>query len=309
MARDLYSSLTRMKMALNDGVLPPMTPIPEGVVGVIDPAFTIGWGALREDPVKGLQCPVRGCGRWFQNLGAHASRSHRSIGGASGLRKVMSIPHTAPLVSQAFSAAHSVSMKARIAAGELRIRGGEHRSVVDRGKPRKRSTLTVGAKNLLDRCEAQLSHKLIDLHNSLRRSPGAAEFAKTYGSGALIETVRVFGSWNAALARCGLEIRQARGELGVELRRHSVIAALAAYHEANKCLPTSSAVTRRTCVPTIPAYKTVLAAFRAESWRDAMERAAAILSIEGGRWGLPFTTNPATTLRNDFRYGDPSAEG
>ena len=39
---DLYTSLVRAKQELNDGVLPPMTPVPENVQHFIDPAFTPG---------------------------------------------------------------------------------------------------------------------------------------------------------------------------------------------------------------------------------------------------------------------------
>ena len=59
---DLYTSLIRAKQELNDGVLPPMTPVPENVQHFIDPAFTPGLGALEEDPEKGLRCPVKGWG-------------------------------------------------------------------------------------------------------------------------------------------------------------------------------------------------------------------------------------------------------
>jgi hypothetical protein len=59
---ELYTSLTRLKMELNDGRMPPMTPVPENVRHFINPDFVLGLGALHEDDALGLRCPIRGCG-------------------------------------------------------------------------------------------------------------------------------------------------------------------------------------------------------------------------------------------------------
>ena len=97
---DLYTSLTNLKREMNGGRMPPMTPIPERALAVIDPALTPGLGALEEDPEKGLRCPVRGCGKWAHALSSHITSAHRNIGGVRGFKRMMSIPRTAALLSR-----------------------------------------------------------------------------------------------------------------------------------------------------------------------------------------------------------------
>jgi hypothetical protein len=288
---ELYTSLTRLKMAMNGGALPPMTPPTQDALALFDPAFFPGMGALNEDAERGVQCPVRGCGRWFQNLGAHWARGHPSIGGVAVLRRVLSLPHRAPLASAKFRLAHAEQMKARIAAGYVAPLCLKH----ERGQPGRRktvSTYSVGTRNLRDRCVAQLTHRIQDVAHTIGRSPSQDEFKIVVGTGAgglVQEITRVFGSWNAAKAHCGLLVCSAgRTRDKAPRTREYVLDVLASWHEQHGELPTTSqAYGAGGVAPVLPAYKTILRALHAPTWMDAMERAASLLNIYGGRYGLP----------------------
>lgn len=287
----LYTSLVRLKQAMNGGALPPMTPVPESVHHLIDPAFVPGLGALAEDPEKGLRCPVRGCGEWLQSLGQHAAWKHKDIGGANGIRDALSIPRTAPLVSQT-TRSRLVAANARQAAeGKRRTLQGqpEHlrssRSRAKRTAANRAAKNTVGFLNLLDSCEAQTANKLIDLQNSLGRSPSKKDAVTVLGPYLIHRIVRVFGSWNSAKAQLGLEVMQRYRRYTVD----EVLAMLQAYYDVHGRLPSAHAVSRRRTDPVLPRRKPMMRALDEPTWYDCMRKAARMLGIRDGRYGLqPF---------------------
>ena len=76
-----YTSLTRLKMALADGRMPPMTPLSPRAMALLNPDFCIGMGAFMETEEMGLRCPV--CGKWFHDLTKHLNARHAELGGSA----------------------------------------------------------------------------------------------------------------------------------------------------------------------------------------------------------------------------------
>ena len=97
---ELYTSAVHLKAVLAGRATAAFTMAPEDVLKVLDPAFFPGMGALNEDKHGRLQCPVRGCGRWFVRLGQHLFAEHRAIGGTTGLKRALGIPKGTSLLSK-----------------------------------------------------------------------------------------------------------------------------------------------------------------------------------------------------------------
>lgn len=293
---DLYTSLTRLKMAMNGGELPPMTPLPESALVAIDPAFTIGGnglGGLVEDEAKGLRCPVRGCGRWYHQITHHLDRSHAEEGGAARVRELLEIPASASLISTRLREKFVANNERRDSAAALAtwrtLHPGEtarmaRASRAVRVAGVRHTSRTVGFKNLLDSCPQQLAHKLIDLHKKLGRSPCADEGRAEYGPGFVSAVQRVYGSWNNAKAQVGLERWKTSKQ---RWSQAAVLEALNAWYEVHGSLPSSLAIRRRRSTPVMPSKSAILSRFNTSSWPEAMRRAAALLNIYGGKFGLP----------------------
>lgn len=291
----LYTSLVRLKMAMNGGELPPMTEIPAEATDYIDPAFTIGLGALTEDETRGLRCPVRECGKFFHLLTQHVNKMHPELG-ARGLRKLLDIPMTAPLASHKWRArrsaiasawARSEEGSAVLARGRANLPANWHRAPRDPEKGKKRVFQSVGRRNLSDRCEAQLTHKLIDLQHQIGRSPTSTEARTILGTDFVSYVTNVYGSWNAAKTRFGMDAYSNQYTVRGLVSKEAVLAALRAYHKVHGCLPNVNQAQRPTRTPLIPSRPTICKAMGTESWPEAMRRAASLLNIYGGRYGLP----------------------
>jgi hypothetical protein len=284
-AVQLYTSLLRLKMAMNGGTLPPMTPLTESAKKLIDPEFTIGMGALVEDSVKGLRCPVRGCGMYFHNLGCHVRGKHKSLGGVDAVRRALCIPKSIGLVST--RTRENLREARKLWGHEFRAFAGERAREMGRRGGRRASGVrqSLAMRNLRDQCDAQLSHKIIDLHNSLRRSPTATEFKNRYGATVMGAVVSVFGTWSNAKEQCGLEVYRPRRKI----ESADVLPAFQAWYKEHGDLPTSGEAIAPSRTPALPAYRTTLKAMKANTWPEAMERVASMLNIYGGRYGLPIT--------------------
>lgn len=282
---ELYTSLTQLKMAMNGGQMPPMTPLTDYARKYLDPEFTIGMGAVVEDEVKGLRCPMRGCGGWYHNLSRHAVAKHRGVGGAKGIRALLSIPHTAPLMSASLRAISREGALRQSAQG--RNTGlshlPKHRSLARNrkklGQSRTAAARTVGVKNLRDQCEAQLKHRLIDLHHKLGRSPSRADASKHLGNAFVVAAERTFGTWNSLKSQCGLEVA-VHG-----YTPDQVTEAIAAYYRIHGHLPSAETAQKRDKMPLFPHYTTVLRAFGLKGWPEAMAHVAWVLGIDSPRYG------------------------
>lgn len=300
---ELYTSLTRLKQAMNGGRMPPMTPVPAAVHHIIDPAFTIGLGALSEDPDSGLRCPVRGCGIYRHALQLHIDTAHRAIGGAAAVKRALGIPQSAPLISakrredvrqtvrpnfgRLLEARRSTGLDAPAAVRANAVKASQIRAERTRSGEIPDSRLTVGRANAKNRCPAQITHAIQDLANELGRTPTFAEFLKKYPD-ARAALKRAFGTWNSALAQCELALnlkhpRYGRGEIA----KTAVLAALSAWHSIHGDLPTEAESKRGDRTPYLPHPATMMHAMGCNSHTEAMRRAAALLDIHGGRYGLP----------------------
>lgn len=290
---ELYTSLTRLKMAMNGGQLPPMTPVPEKAHRIIDPDLTIGLGALSEDELLGLRCPVRGCGEWRHKLSFHLNHRHADIGGAAAVRDLLEIPLSAPLVSKKISDGVRRQNFERDAAGALARWRAENpgaqaacsrRTGSVRAMNVRRTVRTVGYRNMLDQCPRQLAHKLIDLHNQLGRSPSAEEARKMISPGFVSAVQEVYGTWNNAKAQCGLERWKTSRK---KFSREVCIEALHAWYTVHGELPSAWQVRQANKAPLLPPWKSILSTFNQTSWPETMRIVASLLDIRGGRFGLP----------------------
>lgn len=292
---ELYTSLTRLKMALNGGQSAPMTPLTEAAKRLIDPDLTIGMGALMEDDEKGLRCPVRGCGKWFHHLTLHANNTHREVGGADGIRAALDIPPTATLISRK-RAAWYVEHGTRI----LGPRGAEYaqnaRRNMTREGPRRRAAVrtkslaTIGAKNLYDSCPAQLAAKLHDLERKLGRAPTRPDIRGHLGCDVARQILQIWGTLNNCKAQIGMVAYN---------RKYSpddIYEALRCFHAVHGRLPTSRESTARERQPMIPVNQTIIGVLKAGSWEGAMSHVAWVLGIDDERYPAPVTvrTGPAS---------------
>jgi len=290
---ELYTSLMRLKQSMNAGEIPPMTPLTDAALAIIDPRFTDGMGAITQHREKGLRCPVRGCGRWFRSLGCHLSTSHRRIGGAGAVRRALSIPSSVPLQLPEVTQKQREGGRATYAAGYigLPIRRGEVRGGT-RGGGRVSNTPknSVNFRNLRNRCHAQLAHRLIDLSNAIGRSPSIADARVAWAADpGLVDYIKWhYGSWNAFKAQIGIAPRdRSPSRLGRNASVGAVLECLAAWHDVHGTLPSLRAARDPIRTPAIPGPKAIMSALGTEFWPEAMRRAASLLDIRGGRYGLP----------------------
>ena len=284
---ELYTSLVRLKQALGGGDLPPMTPVPESVHHIIDPEFTIGYGALAEDETKGLRCPVRGCGTWWQQLPRHLNKAHGDIGGAEGVKRALDIPYSARLMPKKHRDRIAEASRSNNAVARLHARPS--RAAVATSHHRQ-STLgahkTTGAKNLINACRAQLTEKLTDLRDEIGHSPSSLESTAKYGAGFVAHVRNTFGTWGNALAQCGLDPVERNRHCKIPLDR--VLEALRAYYEVHGDLPNAiNGKKQRPETPLMPYDRTIKRVFEATTWPEAMRKAAVMLNIYGGQYGMP----------------------
>jgi hypothetical protein len=289
----LYTSLAHLKIARNNGALPPMTDVPLTALDVIDPRFTIGLGALYEDE-RGVRCPLRKCGRFFHSLTPHVNSAHPEIG-ADGLKTLLEIAPSSKLESKPRRETRAASLAARseeVASVLSRARAARRtdaRTVRATGRKvseGKRGLFKLaGLRNFRRRCENQIRHDLIDLQNKIGRSPSLSDAETEMGAAYTRHIERVYGTWNAAKATFGLAQHKRHGR--VEVTRDAVLESLAAYYAAHGSLPSVKQSMRPDRTPLIPATRTICKAMGTGSWPEAMRRVAALLNIYGGRYGLP----------------------
>lgn len=298
---DLVTSLVLVKRSLNGGTLPPMTAIPESAREFIDSTATPGLGSLTEDEDRGLLCPVKDCGGWYHNLGRHLTTQHADIGGAHKVRSLLSIQPGAPLASQKYRAKKRAEAAARgpaLSEHLSRVRSLER---LNADRPRavasiKRAHRSVAAKNLRNQCEEQTKKRIRELEAYLGRRCSLAEARRYIGEGFVKAIITTYGSWNAARALFGLEIAQVRNNSTPEAKklwREAVLNALRAWYNVHGELPKAEEAQRANRLPLIPTPRTIKRALDAVEWDTAMRRAAAVLNIYGGRYGLPERKEPA----------------
>jgi hypothetical protein len=294
---DLYTSLVRLKQGMNGGQLPPMTPVPENVHHLIDPAFTIGLGGWFEEEPRGLRCPVRGCGVFKHNMRIHLDRAHADIGGAPVVLKALDVPRGVPLVSRALRDKWASLGASSQLAQLVRARDPETMEKMAawgragghvRGAARARNARSTVSRNFRDRCIAQLTHKICHVTTTIGRRPNLREFCAFYGDNIYYDILEAFGSWQNALAHSGIKARSKFSRATLD----DVLDSLAAYHKQNGALPTSAEAKRPWRTPLIPCTDTIYRALGQASWRQCMELAASHLNIYGGRYGLPLHLKP-----------------
>lgn len=288
-----YTSISRAKLAIG-GKLPPMTPLGSDAKNILDERFTIGMGGLREDPKRGLQCPVKGCGKWLHVLSRHLTHAHGDIGGKIAVMDAMEIPRTTKLVSSSYHAMRQAQWKQLdyderckpLEKAQARIRELRAMGLFKRAVPNKGMT-TAGWRNHRDRCEAQMREPIRVLAATLDRTPTMHEVGSGVSEAFMWHCISVYGSWAAALKALGFTAYK----VGVSPRRkaiasrENVITALRAYVDVHGCLPLSTQAQSPSRKPLIPCRETIMRAFYAATWAEAMRAAAKVLDIADGRWG------------------------
>lgn len=285
---ELYTSLTRLKMAMNGGI-PPLTPLSPDLAKIFS---TPGLGMIEADEKsERLKCPVAGCSQrgapgrrlFFDRLGAHLNRCHQDLGGERGVKRKLEIPSTASLTSGPYHERVSQAHTGR----HYRLPDIPHEKLVEirvrRAKERKDRTL-AGAHNLYDRCVAQLSAKLSDLTTKLGRSPTQSDCRYAWGSKFVTDLQKVFGGLDNAKAHIGIATNHYKYGL-IDL-----LSCMQAFYARHHDLPRARFAMRTMSakpVPAIPSYKSILRITGARTWDEAMQQVAAALDIHGGRYGLP----------------------
>ena len=285
MKYDLVTTLTLLKASMN-GALPPLTPLTERALKFFDPAFVPGMGILAEDPEKGLRCPLRDCGSWRQRLNVHM-KSHRRTG--DWLRRELGLSPRAALITDALRATLSANTKRQremgrahnLTAAEIRMGQRSRRRGAGALGDRRRA---ISTRNLIGRCDAQLAHRLLDLQHRLGRSPTHADVSEHYGPALASYLEKLDGSFNATKARLGFATIKCRG---VRWTLDAVLPSLLEWHRRHGALPSCRQVYNPNRLPLLPSYHTIMRALGADSWPEAMRRAATLLNIHGGRYGLP----------------------
>lgn len=280
---DLYTSLVRLKQSLN-GDVPPMTPLTEAAAAVLDPAFTPGMGAIEEDAERGLRCPVRGCGDYFTNLGTHLSSAHRDIGGAREVKRLLDIQRNARLMVGVVREHLRTKAKARHRQDPaLRAR---MRASVEARRTHRPITVpargSMGERNFRNRCLAQLQAQIVAVAEKIGRVPMITDVEEALGQGLARDAIRVFGTWNAALAAAKLADRKK----GCKISQDDILETLRAWYAVHGDLPLLSNVWDEDKTPFLFSRHVYLKQFDTESWPEAMRKAASVLGIYGGKYGL-----------------------
>ena len=279
---DLYTSLIRAKQELNDGVLPPTMPVPENVQHFIDPAFTPGLGALGEDEERGLQCPVRGCGKYHHRLRWHLNGSHRDIGGATRVLAALSIPQGVGLDSTRFRAGNTArGLRPGRRVNLVGLKHGDP-SVTRRSvQSRKGNAKTINHRNMINTCEAQITHRLWDLYHKVGRSPSMTESRAINGHALDRACTRLYGSWNAAKLAAGMDTVVNNGQT---VGKERTVAALREWFNEHGRLPEERQAYRPNRTPLIPSVGAIKRVFDTTSWPRAMRRAAVNLGVYDSRY-------------------------
>jgi hypothetical protein len=290
---DLYTTLHHAKLALLRGRPYSMTPANPEAERFLDPEFCvktqdgkIGAGGLIHDANRGLRCPVLGCGEYKHVLSRHLTERHADIGGTATIRRLLDIPKTAPLISEAnrgmrrstnaqrgkgLSPEHAM----RLRAGRGSANTPEHKRAISEGRK------STGVRNLKRRCPKQIVDRIHDLYQHLRRTPTAEE-AQSLDSGLRSAAISVYGTWNNALGHAKLPVNKTINCITLE----DILAGLYAWYADHGDLPRQADMTGFR-LPRIHGTHVTLRAFGTSSWRHAMEQAASLLNIYGGRYGLP----------------------
>lgn len=299
---ELYTDLMRLKQEMNGGVLPAMTPYSESVARVLDPSFGIGLGALVESPERGLRCPVRDCGSYYHSLAHHLTSKHADLGGAIGIKMLLEIPKSVKLLSLGARSNIEKSIASRLPqvmeqARIARCRGANafhSLEAIERKTVTQRiNRASAGMRNLTNRCEAQMRHRMIDLQNRIGRSPSLEDARVDLGHGFVKCVIAVYGSWNAAKLRFDIaQYRPGQTAARKTITRESVLVALRLYYASHGVLPTLRQANFPDRAPLIPSVTTIRRVMGTGNWSEAMRRAASLLNIYGGRYGLPEKARP-----------------
>lgn len=279
---ELYTSLLQLKRVMNNGELPPMTPLTEKAAKVIDPETTIGMGALVEDEEKGLRCPVKGCkgtvrhpDGWFHVLTYHLNKVHDNIGGADGVKKLLDIPLNAKLISSKERARlHDKATKTKPQQYCGRRRGiftPHTRKKANRTCSRNRSTTM--ARNLRDSCEAQLSHRVVDLAHKLGRTPNMREAKSEFGCGFVRTCERVYGGWTNTVRHVNLRVAN-QFKLAID----DVVGMFSEYYKVHGRFPTSG-YSARMVEPPLPSPTTVCKVLGVKTFSEARKKLARHLRV------------------------------
>lgn len=284
---ELYTSLKHAKMAMNGGHLPPMTPLGETAKRFIAPEQVLGMGGLIEDKQKGLRCPVRGCTSYRHRLATHLNQWHGGLGGAAAVRAALDIP---PGVSLCSTAMRQKNKAAARAAYEQRLRSGLPKPQPPRpanaGRP-----FTMHTRNFRNTCEAQIFNRLLDLaHRNHGTTPTLRQATLAYSRGFVSSIMKLYGSWNGALAHFNFATRKPYGQRTPEA---DIYAAFEPYARRHGRLPTHHEATDPARTPLVPVPETVCNALGVKSWPLAMSRVAFVLGIDDPRY------SPAALARTE----------
>ncbi len=297
---ELYTSLRHLKMVLNNGEIPPMTPLRATATRVLDPAFVLGAGGLQEDERKGLRCPVRGCGVYKHHLTTHLNREHKGLrtqdeSPSDVVHRLMGIPLSVALCSTHVKSQLSSAGKKNQWMSRKALREGKPRDlntnpeyINKRRSTRMNAATSANFRNLRGECERQLAHKILAMRDVVGSFPIRSAAKARYGMAFIRRVNEVYGSWENACACLGDRVRKDG------LTDQDVYESMRAYFDIHKELPTSEAANAMARAPLIVRYQDTLNLLGFATWPEAMAHVAWYLKVDDPRYGRYAVTEHAT---------------
>lgn len=149
-----------------------------------------------------VQCHL--CGFYFKSLGHHLMRSHAlssmDYRDRFGLMRATSLG--APKYIDLLRERTGLLNRERKPLNQAQL------DALQRGRDRVREnkSLSLEVYNKRGRCPEQLLRKIEKLAKELGKTPTRREFIKKYGDNGDLDSIyRTYGSWNGAVAMCGLQ--------------------------------------------------------------------------------------------------------
>lgn len=194
--KDLFTTQVLVKQLLG-GDRPPLTPLTNAALEIVDPSFCPGMGILNEDIQKGIQCPIRGCGEFYHKLSAHLVRHDKNLGVPRGqteevLRRALGLIGS-KFVSSSYAKRQSAAIKSRKISPPTRSgspnekAGAVYDAAKDaveimrraRHKPRYIAAAvrrnSWGRRNARMSCDSQLKKRIQLVIDKVRRMPSERE--------------------------------------------------------------------------------------------------------------------------------------
>lgn len=229
----------------------PLTPISKG----------FGYYGTLTSTIDGgfIQCHI--CGNLFMNLGAHIRCRHK-IGGREYKEKY-GLNYGTALISESERARlkHITLEYLKTLTLEQKedLKRRRIEKLKDMVRRRKQPKEQLESKNKKGTCPQQLLQKIIDVKDTLGKTPSKAEFIEHFKSQRYVHLIyKTFGSWKEALHILDMEPKKhSKGKHNSHYEKEELLEYLRSYAENNKAIPTYTDFKRGL----LPSYDTYIRHF------------------------------------------------